>query len=203
MNVITGPLVIFALLFAGVFSDEYPPVNEYRLYRSHYPCSVFLWAGSLEKTNPFISKINLLNYDKAFNDKKGLIEDAKQIFNQYKNELGNSGKNFFECTNHLSLEEGSGGLLETYGKCRKYMNQEDIPNLMLPIMLKNIETQHQGRKDFEEATMSKYGCSDPENKEKPECLKWKQFKQCCFKIISADFDEDGPMQIIYQTGRGR
>ncbi|XP_072381024.1 uncharacterized protein [Diabrotica undecimpunctata] len=173
MRVTTGLVLILTALFAGISNgDNTPPPAKARLA---VQCSkAFIWAGSIEKSQPIIKKITETYYNSKSNQKA--IEDYKKILDKYKNDIGNSGKNMFQCMTDLDIGDRF-DVLE-FGECRKLFNAQDIPDLLIPIVLKDIKRTNQINNDVKNAIRSKYKCTNPENATKPECQLPEKYETC-------------------------
>ncbi|XP_050503835.1 uncharacterized protein LOC114328975 [Diabrotica virgifera virgifera] len=115
-------------------------------------------------------------YFKSTNNKKA-IEDIKKILDEYKKQIGDSGKNMYKCMNDLDI--GDRFDVQNFGECRKTFTNEDITKLLIPIVLKDLKTSSKIKNDIKNAIIGKYECNDPENTQKPECLLPAKYETCC------------------------
>ncbi|XP_050503832.1 uncharacterized protein LOC126882803 [Diabrotica virgifera virgifera] len=173
MGVSTGLVVILAALVVSVCSDQDNTPDPSKARLAVYCSKAFIWAGSINKSQPIIKEIISTYYN--VNNKKA-IAGYKKILDKHKNDIGDSGNNMYQCMNDLALAYRFE--VQDFGECRKIFNPEDIMKLLIPIVLKDLKVARQIKKDVKNAITSKYKCEDPENKHKTECLLPQKYDEC-------------------------
>uniref|UniRef100_A0A6P7FCR3 Uncharacterized protein LOC114328974 n=1 Tax=Diabrotica virgifera virgifera TaxID=50390 RepID=A0A6P7FCR3_DIAVI len=182
MKLTIESVILITALFAGalVNGEKTPDPSKARLVIA---CSkAFIWAGSIDKSQPIIREL-IDAYHNSDDDDKKAIEDYKKILDKYKKQIGDSGKNMYKCMNDLAITGRFD--VQDFGECRKIFTNEDITKLLTPIVLKDLKTSSEIKYDIKNAIIAKYKCNDPENKHKPECGLPEKYETCRKNIVAA------------------